>query len=304
MPLVPEAETDTDADREAADVLRVVQLNMGSLLEPHWDRRRHEVVAWLDRLDPDVVCLQEVWESADQPCTAEWVADNAGGPDRWHWRFGGHPIPEPLWPDRTLRFGSAILTRWPIDHHELVSLPVDLEAEDPRFRFQKELLHVRACGLDVYSTHLSAAPLQAYNRRREVVAIDQAIRATSDPAATLPSVLCGDFNAEPGSDEIRFLGALTDIDGHWTYYRDAWAAAGNTGPGITMDPHTNRSAAVINVPPKRIDYVFLGDAFLRPKRAGQVVRADVVFDEPLTGVLASDHYGLVVDVLWPDRPTG
>ncbi len=293
-----------DAD---GDVLRVVQLNMGSLLEPHWDRRRHEVVAWLDRLAPDVVCLQEVWESADRPCTAEWVAANTGGPDRWHWRFGGHPIPEPLWPDRTLRFGSAILTRWPVEHHELFSLPVDLEAEDPRFRFQKELLHVRAGGLDVYSTHLSAAPLQAYNRRREVVAIDAAIRASCDPGATLPPVLCGDFNAEPGSDEIRFLGALTDIDGHWAYYRDAWAAAGNTGAGITMDPHTNPSAAFINVPPKRIDYVFLGDAFLRPHGAGQVVRAAIAFDEPLTGVLASDHFGLVVDVRWPARiadPTG
>jgi len=288
--------------RAEGDVLRVVQLNMGSLLEPHWDRRRHEVVAWLDRLDPDVVCLQEVWVSADQPCSAEWVVDHAGGDQRWDWRFGGHPIPEPLWPDRTLRFGSAILTRWPVERHQLVSLPFDTDAPDPRFRFQNELLHVRAAGVDVYSTHLSAAPVQAYNRRREVVAIDEAIRASSDPGAPLPPVLCGDFNAEPGSDEIRFLGALTDFDGRWTYYRDAWAAAGRSDAGITADPRTNPACRALNVPPKRIDYVFLGDAFLRPHGAGQVVRAEIVFDEPLTGILASDHYGLVVDVVWPDRP--
>src|SRR5690349_4716082 len=42
-------------------VLRVAQLNAGSLLEPGWEQRRHEIVAWLDRLDPDVVCLQEIW---------------------------------------------------------------------------------------------------------------------------------------------------------------------------------------------------------------------------------------------------
>ncbi|HEY8543849.1 MAG TPA: endonuclease/exonuclease/phosphatase family protein [Acidimicrobiales bacterium] len=293
MPLVPRADDDT---------LRVVQLNVGSLLEPHWDRRRHEVVAWLDRLDPDVVCLQEIWEADDQPCTAEWLVEHAGGRARWDWRFGGHPMPEPLWPDRTLRFGSAILTRWPVERHELISLPYDADHPDPRFRFQNELLHVRSAGVDVYSTHLSAAPLQAYNRRREVVAIDEAIRATSDAAAPLPPVLCGDFNAEPGADEIRFLGALTDIDGHWAYYRDAWAAAGNPGPGITADPHTNPACRALNVPPKRIDYVFLGDAFLRPNGAGQVRRAELVFDEPLTGILASDHYGLVVDVVWPDRP--
>jgi endonuclease/exonuclease/phosphatase family metal-dependent hydrolase len=284
-----------------AETLRVVQLNMGSLFEPHWEKRRHEVVAWLERLDPDVVCLQEVWEDAEHPCSAEWLVDQAPA-GRWDWRFGGFPLPEPLWPDRTLRFGSAVLTRWPVDHHELIGLPYDVEADDPRFRFQNELLHVRTAGVDVYSTHLSAAPLQAYNRRREVVAIDEAIRATHDPSSTLPPVLCGDFNAEPLSDEIRFLGALTDIDGRWTYYRDAWAATGRTDAGITADPHTNPACRALNVPPKRIDYVFLGDAFLRPGGAGRVLRTDIVFDEALTGILASDHYGLLVDVRWPSRP--
>ena len=49
--------------------LRVLTLNIGSLLEPDWDRRRHEIVAWVDRLDPDVICFQEVSERADRPNT-------------------------------------------------------------------------------------------------------------------------------------------------------------------------------------------------------------------------------------------
>src|SRR5262245_4612033 len=93
--------------------LRIVQLNIGSLLEPHWDRRRHEIVAWLTELDPDVVCLQEVWEAADSPNTAGWLVEAAGGSDRWSWCFGGYALPEELWPDPSLRFGSAILCRWP-----------------------------------------------------------------------------------------------------------------------------------------------------------------------------------------------
>jgi len=32
------------------------------------------------------------------------------------------------------------------------------------------------------------------------------------------------------------------------------------------------------------------------------VSAALAFDVPLTGVLASDHAGLVVDVVWPSRP--
>ena len=104
--------------------LRVVQLNAGSLLEPDWEHRRHEIVAWLGRLDPDVVCLQEVWEDENHPNTAGWLAGEAAT-GRWHWRFGGHSLPPAVWPDASLRFGSAVLSRWPIDDHHLERLPAD-----------------------------------------------------------------------------------------------------------------------------------------------------------------------------------
>ena len=91
------------------DALRVVQLNAGTLLEPGWDERRHEVVAWLERLGPDVVCLQEVWQSDTQPNTAGWLVEQAP-PGRWHWTFGGGPVAPPFAEDPTIRFGSAILS--------------------------------------------------------------------------------------------------------------------------------------------------------------------------------------------------
>src|SRR5690606_26420088 len=90
-------------DRGMGDVLRVVQLNCGSLIEPGWDERRHEVVAWLDRLAPDVVCLQEVWATGDEPSTAHWIAEAAAG--RWHVAFDGAPFDPRLWPDESMRFG-------------------------------------------------------------------------------------------------------------------------------------------------------------------------------------------------------
>jgi hypothetical protein len=42
--------------------------------------------------------------------------------------------------------------------------------------------------------------------------------------------------------------------------------------------------------------VFVGDPWRRPAGAGLVEAADLAFHEPLTGTLASDHFGLVVDV--------
>lgn len=286
-------------------VLRIAQLNAGSLLEPQWDLRRHEILAWLERLDPDVVCLEEIWEDDRHENTATWLVRHAP-PDRWYHVFGGHSLPPAVWPDPSLRFGSAVLSRWPIDAHHVELLP-------PDGPFPWELLHARTAGLDVFAVHLAAAPTQAPGRLRQVLALDDAVKRLSSPdavapavfggpaRAAMPPVVCGDFNAEPDSDEIRFLCSLHTVDGRATFYQDAWRMAGE-GPGFTQDWRTNPIADGMNINRKRIDYVFVGDPFLRAGAAGRVLRAELAFHEPLTGVVASDHAGLVVDVTWPTRP--
>lgn len=280
--------------------LRIAQLNVGSLLEPRWDERRVEVVAWLDQLRPDVVCLQEVWQDDASPNTAEWVADQATG--KWHWTFGGLSLPEHLHTDRSLLFGSAVLSRFPIDGSELHPLPVNHdEPDDPFATVAFELLHVRTAGLDVFSTHLQPPPQQAYHRVRQVLHLDEVIRRSVDPRSAMPPILCGDFNAEPASDEIRFLTSNAVIDGRSTYFQDAWAVVHGSEVGITQDP-ANPLYAPLNLPPKRIDYVFVGNPFRRPGGGGRVLGCELAFHEPITGTLASDHYGLVVDVVWPERP--
>ncbi|MET9486964.1 endonuclease/exonuclease/phosphatase family protein [Nocardia sp. NPDC006630] len=287
-----------------SDVLRIVQLNIGSLLEPHWERRRQEILAWFDRLDPDLVCLQEVWETGPGTNTAGWLVEQAPA-GRWHWCFGGYPFPEDAWADRTLRFGSAVLSRWPIDRHEVLPLPADPAPRDPHpsWRIQAELLYAHTAGIDAFSTHLAPPPAQAYQRVQQVLAIDDAIRARRDPDTPLPAILCGDFNAKPPSDEMRFLNANAVIEGRSTSYVDAWSTLRPTEPGNTYDPLANPQARALNVPPQRIDYVFVGDPFLRPGGAGRILRADLAFHEPLTGIHASDHFGLVVDVHWPQKPS-
>lgn len=285
-----------------APSLRVAQLNIGSLFEPEWERRRHEIVAWLERLDADVVCFQEAWEDRNTPNTVDWIVDHhqpSTGP--WHRVFGGFPFPGAVWADESMRFGSAILSRWPIDHHELIPLPVDEEASLPHFRIELELLHARTAGLDVFSTHLVPAPAQAYHRVRQVLFIDEAIRARDAGEAGMPPILCGDFNAEPESDEMRFLTSTAVIDGRSTYFQDAWKVAGPGAPGWTQDPSRNPIYAAMHLPRKRIDYVLVGDPFQR-RGAGVVQRCELAFHEPITGIVASDHFGLVVDIAWPARP--
>ena len=282
--------------------LRVLQLNAGTVLEPEWDRRRHEVVAWIRRLEPDVVCLEEIHASGDGPSSAHRVRDELGEP--WHVEFGGERFGPGFSNDPALRFGSAVLSQFPIDHFEYHALPLAADPDEFVVKVPWELVHARTAGIDVFACHLAPAPTHAPHRVVQVLAIDEIIRTvTAGSTGSMPSILCGDFNAEPDSDEIRFLTSLTTIAGRTTFFQDAWRVAGNPDAGYTNDWTTHPLAAGLNVHRKRIDYVFVGDPFLRTGGAGRVLRADLACHEPLTGIQASDHAGLVVDIRWPDRPT-
>ena len=291
-------------------VLRVVQLNAGSLLEPGWPERRVELVAWLRRLQADVVCLEEIWEDARSTNSAEWIVEQL--PEfGYHHVFGGDSFGTMLWHDSSLRFGSAVLSRWPIDSVRHVRLPVE-PGDDWVAAVPWELVHATTAGLDVLACHLAAAPTHGLHRRCQVLAIVDYIKSIRGDADAIPSpgtlrdampvVLCGDFNAEPDSDEIRFLCSLTPLDGTTTFFQDSWRVAGE-GPGYTQDWRGNALAAGMNINRKRIDYIFVGDPYQRRGGAGRVLSASLAFHEPLTGVCASDHFGVVADIVWPDRPS-
>ncbi len=294
--------------------LRVLTLNIGSVLEARWEERQHEIAAWLLDLEPDVVCLQESSESPSRPNRAGDVADlvaAAGGP-AYEWAFGGFEPTSPFFAgldESSLLFGSAVLSRWPIDRTGLHRLPIREDLPGAR-GVGWELFHAHTAGLDIFSTHLAAAPFEGQHRRLQVVEIDRlvnVVRQDLDPLisparSAMPPILCGDFNAEPESDEIRYLCGYTALDGHTTFWQDAWRVAGDGTAGLTQDWRDNELAAALNVHRKRIDYVFVGDPFLRRGGGGRVVHAEVVCHEPKTGVVASDHRGVLADIVWPDRP--
>jgi len=289
--------------------LRIATLNIGSLFEPDWEQRRHEIVSWLDHLEPDVVCLQEVQESDSVPNTAGWIADAAAR--KWHWIFGGHEVPAGSWPDRSMRFGSAVLSQWKIDEHQLHRLGLASRPAGFTSGMPWELFHVSTAGLDLYSTHLAAAPADARHRVKQVQEIDDIIVASRDDRDNLmnpkrdamPPILCGDFNAEPDSDEIRFLSSLHVIDGRSTFYQDAWRMAGDETSGFTSDWRDNPISASLNIHRKRIDYIFVGDPFLRTGNGGRVMHSELAFHTKRTGIVASDHRGLIADIVWPTRPS-
>jgi endonuclease/exonuclease/phosphatase family metal-dependent hydrolase len=102
----------------------------------------------------------------------------------------------------------------------------------------------------------------------------------------------GDFNAEPDSDEMRYLRGLTGLGGPCVYFADAFHVAGE-GPGATF-ARRNPFAAPQREPDRRIDYVYVrgpDDA-----QRGEPTSARVCFDAAHEGTFPSDHFGVVATI--------
>ena len=116
-----------------------------------------------------------------------------------------------------------------------------------------------------------------------------------DPTAAFPPVLLGDLNAVPDSDEIRALTGRAASYAERFVATDVWEQVGQ-GSGVTYteaNPYVNQSAW----PERRLDYVMVG--WPRPRPVGNPVRAALFGHEPVEGVVASDHWGVVADLAAP-----
>jgi endonuclease/exonuclease/phosphatase family metal-dependent hydrolase len=125
------------------------------------------------------------------------------------------------------------------------------------------------------------------------------VRAIADavarraPIGGFPPIVVGDFNAEPDSDEIRFMRGLTGLGGPCVYFADAFAVAGDGTPGTTFSKR-NPHAAPLREPERRIDYVFVrgpDDA-----QRGEPLDAKVCFDHAVSGTFPSDHFGVMATI--------
>lgn len=201
--------------------LKVIAYNIKTA---RWDGRLQldAVASFLAAQDPDIVLLQEIDQNrhvtgqVDQPA---YLGEQLG----MYSTFGSNVAYSP-----GALYGTAILSRYPIVSSENTHLPKAGAGEQ-----QRGLLHavidVEGTEVSAYSTHLQNRSPGA--RVLQVAAIRDVLSA--DPR---PKVMGGDFNAHPGSPEMR-----TAV----TYINDTWPSVG-VGGGFTH-PSTN--------PRGRIDYL-------------------------------------------------
>ena len=280
--------------------LRVATLNIWNKAGP-WPTRLSLIRQEIERVCPEVLGLQEVLrfrpdaDSAEPLTTsndqATEIADGLG----FYLAYG---VASDY--GNGLKFGNAVLSRYPISHQECIPLPGSDSGETRSLLFA--LTETPHGTLPVFVTHLNWKLHHGAVRQRQVQFIAQRVAELSPlDGPHLPPVLMGDFNAAPDADEIRFLTGLCALGGKTVYFADAWVFAGE-GPGYTFD-RSNEYAVKAREPSRRIDYVFVRGP--DRKFRGEPLHAEVRFNTPVPGaggpVWPSDHFGVVTDLAMTPR---
>lgn len=245
-----------------------------------WEQRRPAIEQTVQGLDADVIALQEVWDDGRENLAGS-LADKLG----YNHVYAAYDERK-----KGVRFGNAILSRWPIDAEDSRKLPAPPEAEENRCVVYGRVDGPRGA-LPVFSTHLNWKAHHSHVRQLQVTAVAEFIAERATQA--YPPVLCGDFNANANSEEIRMLTGETTCAVEGLVFVDAWRMAGTDGDGLTWD-NKNPYAVLELEPSRRIDYVLVG----HPGKAGagHVCRAQVTGDEPVDGVWPSDHHAVMVEL--------
>jgi endonuclease/exonuclease/phosphatase family metal-dependent hydrolase len=270
----------------AQDVWRVVTLNIWNRQGP-WAQRLPLIRAGLAALDADVIGLQEVLGFPGMPSQADEIAVGTG----WHvhyvpaWHVGGG-----------LTFGNAILSKHPLAETASLPLPSPEGLDTRTVAFARVLLPHGP--MPVFVTHLTFQLHLGHARCEQVRALVEHVK-TLAPVDSPPPVVMGDLNADPDSDEIRFLRGLTPLGGTSVYFADCWLATGNTSAGFTYD-RNNAYALRSREPSRRIDYIFVRgpDRSLR----GEPLSCTLALTEQVGGVWPSDHYAVVAEIHAAARP--
>ncbi|RLC56562.1 MAG: hypothetical protein DRI30_05675 [Chloroflexi bacterium] len=96
--------------------------------------------------------------------------------------------------------GSARLPRWPMTRYESTKLHGQTENDEGRLALFAEIDGPRG-PLPVFNTHLNYRFDHSHIRQRQVT--DLARFVDRMRPETFPPILCGDFNAEPASEESK-----------------------------------------------------------------------------------------------------
>jgi endonuclease/exonuclease/phosphatase family metal-dependent hydrolase len=246
-----------------------------------WEARREVLRTGLRLLEPDLVAFIEAIKTDEYDQVVDVLGDGFDVAHQVERESDGQ--------------GTSIASRWPLGElHE-----VDLQVTSRVAGFAATTMVVEVDAPDpyaplVFANHLPSWQLQ-FEREREL----QSVAAARFIEGLIGDrdvhvALAGDLSSDPDAANVRFITGKQSLEGISVCYRDAWEAVhpGERGETFKTD---NRLVADWDWPFKRLDYVFV--------RCGEhggptleIKACELIFDKPVDGVWASDHFGVVADL--------
>jgi endonuclease/exonuclease/phosphatase family metal-dependent hydrolase len=280
--------------------MRVVSWNI------HWGCgkdgriRIHAIIDVLRKLNPDVICLQEV--ASNQPELEGGVSSNQFR--QLTGAFGGyhavlHPTSEIYKNNLPREFGNLLLSKHRITqvHRHLLPWPPDAgsPAGMPRGLIET-VIDARSGKVRILTTHLEYYSLaQRMAQIREIKSLhwetcERARIFQPDPSLDAPfqlgfrpgsAIYCGDFNLTPASPEYQEL--LAPQEGVALPLVDAWSA---THPNMARAPTAGLHGFAWPDKPDCYDYFFVTEDLV-----GRLREVEVQSE-----TAASDHQPIVLDI--------
>ncbi|MBX3187310.1 MAG: endonuclease/exonuclease/phosphatase family protein [Labilithrix sp.] len=252
--------------------IKVMTLNLRHDSD-EWKRRFELIADEIDRVDPDVIGLQEIEIGAGQSGYLNGLLAKRG-----HAKYNVYEKRKSGFRGYFTGEGVGIMSRWPIveEHHE--------DTGNMRISLFARVKHPNGGFFDVVNTHLHNGGGEANDAER----LDQAKQTVglanrwSDCYAT---VLTGDMNASPTSPAMKHFAGAGFVDSYEKVHGADAARTGNTSPVVL------REGAFEQSPRRRIDFV-LG------RRAGARVAtplssAVVLKNHDAKGFYPSDHFAVM-----------
>jgi endonuclease/exonuclease/phosphatase family metal-dependent hydrolase len=256
-----------------------------------WSNRRSVLVDGLRALGPDLVAFQEAIHHHDY----DQVADLLGP--------GYHVAHQ----SRREADGSgvSIASRWPLREVHEVDLQVTPRAAG--FLAVALVAEVQApppIGVLLFVNHKPNFELNLEHERGLQAVATASFLERLAAGRDLHVVVAGDFDAAPDMASVRFWLGRQSLGDTSVCYRDAWQHTHAEAPGHTFTPD-NPMVAEGTWPlerGRRIDYILVRCRDHGPSL--DITACARTFDQPVDGVWASDHFGVVADLtVPPPEPT-
>jgi endonuclease/exonuclease/phosphatase family metal-dependent hydrolase len=270
------------------DQLRVATLNLFGHHGP-WERRREALVDGFRRLEADIIALQEVITSDGYDQARDILGE---GYDVVHQAQG-----------KVDEAGIAIASRWPFRSVREPDLGVTARMAEVSTSALIAVIDIpQPFGSVLFATYPAEyRPAFELERERQAVVAARLLESLVDEHHP-HAIVAGDMNAEPDAASMRFWTGRQSLDSTSVCYRDAWESVhpGEQGPTFTPE---NRLMGDVNWdwPFRQIDHVLV-----RCRTHGlptlDIRACERIFTEPVEFVWASDHFGVMADLVVPSGP--